>query len=319
MPGWSRRRRGRGFEYRDETGELLTGADRQRCIDLVIPPAWREVWICPLPHGHLQATGLDDLGRRQYVYHPVWRERREREKFDHTLVLARNLPRARRRARKDLALIGVPRARALAVAFMLLDFGLFRIGSPRYEERHGSYGLSTIRAHQLSFTQSGVRFEFAGKSHVEQEVLVDHEPLVRALRALTRGREPEERLLHYRDSHEEGDLNAEQINEYIELLVGPGATAKDFRTWHATVFAACQLALRGGNSYKERQASVREVVNATAQLLGNTPAVARASYIDPRVIDAHLHGEHINMAQKTMPPGPPFPPRAENAVLDFLT
>lgn len=158
MPGWSRRRRGKGFEYRGAHGELLAGEDRQRCVDLVIPPAWQEVWICPAPNGHVQAVGIDNDGRRQYIYHPVWRERREREKFDRTLEVAVRLPNARRSVRKDLDLRGTPRVRALAVAFTLLDFGLFRIGSPRYEERHGSYGLSTLQCGQVSFTRSGARF-----------------------------------------------------------------------------------------------------------------------------------------------------------------
>src|SRR5690625_6525204 len=124
-PGWSRRERGKGFEYRDEEQNLLKGADRQRCVDLVIPPAWREVWICPVPNGHLQATGIDDFGRRQYLYHPVWRQQREREKFDHTLAIARHLPQARRVVHHDLGGRGVSKDRALAVAFTLLDFGLF--------------------------------------------------------------------------------------------------------------------------------------------------------------------------------------------------
>lgn len=319
MPGWSRRRRGRGFEYRDQHGELLDTADRARCEDLVIPPAWKEVWICPHPNGHLQATGLDDLGRRQYLYHPVWREQREREKFDHTLDIAQRLPNARRRVRKDLDLRGVPLERALAVAFTLLDFGLFRIGSPRYERLHGSFGLSTILVEQVAFTKEGARFSFTGKSHVVQEICVDHEPLVRALRALKRGRSPTARLLHFAAEGGEQDLDAGQINAYIQDLVGEEATAKDFRTWHATVYAASALALRTENSRTARECAVREVVAATAELLGNTPAIAKGSYIDPRIIDEYLHGNPVDIGQKTMPNGPPFPPRVEAAVLAYLT
>src|SRR5690625_689644 len=219
-PGWSRRERGKGFEYRDEEQNLLKGADRQRCVDLVIPPAWREVWICPVPNGHLQATGIDSEGRRQYLYHPVWRARREREKFDAALVVAQYLPKARARARRDLERRGTPKEHALAVAFMLLDFGLFRIGSPRYEQKHGSYGLSTLQNGQVSFTVAGARFAFTGKSHVEQEIIVDYEPLSRALRALKRDRDPGAHLLHYEDGNVRCDVSAEQVNEYIEELVG---------------------------------------------------------------------------------------------------
>lgn len=322
MPGWSRRRRGKGFEYRDQYGELLNDAERQRCIELVIPPAWQQVWICPLPNGHLQATGIDDFGRRQYLYHPVWREKREREKFDHTLDVARNFPRARNRVRRDLDLRGVPRERALAVAFCLLDFGLFRIGSPRYEQLHGSTGLSTMLVEQVSFTKEGARFKFVGKSHVDQEVYVQNAALERALRALKRGRAAGDRLLHYRSNGSQDqchDVDAQQINDYIRDSVGQEATAKDFRTWHATVFAASALALHHPTSRSKREAIVRDVVKKTAHLLGNTPAVAKSSYIDPRIIDEFLHGNSVRLGQNVMPAGPPFPPRIEAAVLGFLS
>lgn len=319
MPGWSRRGRGKGFEYRDENDELLTGEQRQRCIDLVIPPAWKHVWICPVPNGHLQATGIDDFGRRQYLYHPVWRQQREREKFDHTLAIARHLPQARRVVHHDLGGRGVSKDRALAVAFTLLDFGLFRIGSPQYEELHGSYGLSTILVRQLSFTKDGARFSFMGKSKITQEIYIDHDELVRALRAFARGRQSSERLLHYRSGGVVHHLDANEINAYIHDFLGEEATAKDFRTWHATVFAACGLALRPESSRTKRERAVREVVKETAAILGNTPAIAKSSYIDPRVVDEYLHGNTIELGRRKMPGGPPFSAEIEAAVLDFLS
>ncbi len=169
-PGWSRRRRGRGFVYLDEHGIPLTGADRDRCVSLVIPPAWREVWICPHPRGHLQAVGTDDAGRRQYLYSEEWRRRRDEAKHEHVLDVARRLPRARRRVHEHLALPGMPRDKALATAFRLLDLGFFRVGGEVYTEQHGSYGLATMEKQHVRIEGDRVVFEFSAKSGQQQYV-----------------------------------------------------------------------------------------------------------------------------------------------------
>lgn len=291
-PGWTRRRAGRGFVLLDETGARIADPEaRERVRALAIPPAWRDVWICPWPHGHLQATGLDDAGRRQYLYHPAWSERRARRKHEHVLGVARRLPAVRRRVTRDLALPGMPRDRALALAFRLLDVAYFRVGGEAYARGNGSYGLATVRREHVSVRGDRVTFVYAAKSGQVREVEVIDDAVARAVRSLLRREDDHPDLLAYRDGERWRDVTSADIAAYLKDRLGPDATPKDFRTWHGTVLAATALArVAPPPSPRARAAAVTAVIREVAEQLGNTPAVCRASYVDPRVVDLWERG-----------------------------
>ena len=297
-PGWSRRRRGRGFEYLDETGARLGPGDVARCVALVIPPAWREVWICPVPHGHIQALGTDDAGRRQYLYHPVWREQRDRAKHDRVLTVARRLPAARRVVAEHLALPGMPRERALGTAFRLLDLGFFRVGGEQYAEDNGSFGLATIEKCHVHVDGDEVVFDYPAKSGRERLVAVADEHVLAAVVELRSRRGGGRELLAFKDGGRWRDISSDDINRYVKQVVGGEVSAKDFRTWHGTVLAALALANAAdaagtATSAARRTRAVRKAMAEVAEYLGNTPAVARGSYVDPRLIDAFEAGSTI--------------------------
>ena len=299
VPGITRRRRGRGFEYIDEEGRRISEPARLgRIKELAIPPAWRDVWICPHPMGHIQATGIDDAGRKQYRYHDRWRERRDREKFDSMVAFANALPRLRRRVAKDLKRTGMPRERILACAVRLLDLGFFRVGSEAYTEENGSYGLATLRRSHVRVSGDEVLFDFAAKGGKRRMQSITDPALRRLTSSLLarRGGGPE--LLAYREGSAWRDIRSEDINAYLKDLAGEEVSAKDFRTWHATVLTAVLLAAeeRELTSVTSRKRVVSSVVKEVAEVLGNTPAVCRASYIDPRVIDRFLDGETIALS-----------------------
>lgn len=320
-PGWTRRRSGRGFVYLDAGGERLPPAEVERIKALVIPPAWRDVWICPHPNGHLQAVGTDDAGRRQYLYHPQWRLKRDRMKFDRVLTAASRLPAARRRIARDLALEGMPRARAEAVAVRLIDLGYFRIGSDAYTDAHGSYGLTTLERRHVRSRGQVLVFRFTGKSGIEHVIEIDDADVVAALDRMRRRRSGG-RLLAYQEARRWTDLDAAAVNLYLRELLGGELTAKDFRTWHATVLAATSLALseEKGDTRTSRRRAVRRAVVEVSQYLGNTPTVARSSYIDPRVIDLYEHGTTIAEAARARHRDPAARTRAlERAVLEMLS
>lgn len=289
-PGWARRRTGRGFCYLDTRGRRLrTRAQVRRCQELTIPPAWTNVWICPDPDGHIQAVGTDAAGRRQYLYHPLWRAAQEASKYDHVLDVAERLPAARRVMRTDLAHRGMPKQRACAVAFWLLDQGLFRIGGEVYEQEHGSFGLATLRKEHLRLAQGQLAvFDYPAKSGQRRHVELDAGQVWAALSLLRRRRSGGDRLLAYREQGTWSELGSEAIGEYVKTLLGSEASAKDFRTWHATVLTAVTLAASGP---ADGEASVRRHVTRTisqvAVQLGNTPAVSRDSYIDPRLLETY--------------------------------
>jgi len=298
----------------------LADGQVQRVRDLVIPPAWRDVWICPDPRGHLQATGLDVAGRRQYLYHPQWREKRDRLKFDRVAAAARRLPQARTEVAADLARAGMPLERAAATAVRLLDLGCFRIGSDCYADANGSYGLTTLERRHARLRGGGLAFRFVGKSGVEHRVVVDDPEVVAAVRAMRR-RRGGERLLAYRNGSGWADLPAALVNEYLAELLGGDFTAKDFRTWHATVLAAESLALSAepGTSSASRKRAERAAVAEVAEYLGNTVAVARASYVDPRVIDRYESGSTIAaVASRRYASAEARRAALEAAVLDLL-
>ncbi|HLT84755.1 MAG TPA: hypothetical protein VKZ83_11035 [Phototrophicaceae bacterium] len=323
-PGLGRRKAGRGFVYLDPEGRRVTDPEvLGRCKALVIPPAWREVWICPDPAGHIQAVGLDDAGRRQYLYHEAWRARRERAKHRHVLEVAAQLPEARAHVAEHLALTSLAREQALAVAFRLLDRGAFRIGGETYAARHETYGLATLRKDHLRIRSDGtLTFEYTAKSGLPRFLELQDDELTGPLTTLRRRRGGGVELLAYRNGRGWTDLTSADINGYIKELLGPEASAKDFRTWRGTVLAAVSLArAEDVGTARKRQAAVREAVKRVAEELGNTPAVSRASYIDPQVIDAFERGD-------TIPPDAQTPTEAgvrtglapaEQAVLDLLS
>ena len=296
--GLRRVRSGKGFRYLDVDGSTITDPLlRGRIQQLAIPPAWTDVWIAPYPNGHIQATGTDAVGRTQYLYHPTWRQQKDRLKFDRAMALAESLPAARRAVTLDLRAAGYPRERALAAAFRLLDTGSLRVGSDRYAEQHGSHGLSTLLGSHVAISRDTITLAFPGKSGQEWEsVLVDGE-LADVLRGLKR-RGGSARLLAWKDGRAWRTVDADDINGYVRERTGGEFTAKDFRTLHGTVTAAIALAKAGPRpSARARQRVVAQVMRDVAGVLGNTPAVARASYVDPRIIDHYDHGRTIDPAR----------------------
>lgn len=299
QPGWTRRAAGRGFVYLDEQGSRLPDDAVERIRSLAIPPAWKDVWICPYPHGHLQAVGTDDAGRRQYLYHPDWRTRRDAAKFDRVLDFGRALGTARGRVLDDLALDGMPPERACALAVRLLDLGCFRIGNDVYADTHGSFGLTTLRRDHVTRHGRALVFEFTGKSGVDHRIEIEDEPVTAAVETLRRRRDDAETLLACRNGSWR-TLTPAMVNEYVREITGMDATAKDFRTWHATVLAAAEIAAgadelersgRGGVTRRRRVVS--DAMREVADFLGNTPTLARTSYVDPRVVSAYEEGRTI--------------------------
>jgi DNA topoisomerase IB len=327
-PGIARRKRGRGFTYHDENGESIGDLETlERIRELAIPPAWDDVWICPYPNGHIQAVGVDAAGRKQYRYHQQWRERRDQIKFDRMIEFARSLPRLRRAAAKDVKVRAFPRERVLAGAVRLLDRGFFRIGGEEYAEENESFGLATMKKTHVTLEPGNViRFDYpakSGKQHVRSVVDPDVYKVVSALKRRQAGGNE---LLAYKANGAWFDVKSTDINAYIKEVTGGDFTAKDFRTWSGTVQASVTLAVSGGvaKSKAGRKRAMRYAIEQVAELLGNTPAVARASYIDPRVFDRYFSGVVISEAalaelgdvQELGQPA--FQGAIEEAVLDLL-
>jgi DNA topoisomerase IB len=296
-PGYGRRRAGKGFAYLDTDGTPLREVGVvERIKALVIPPAWTDVWICPDERGHIQATGVDAAGRKQYLYHPVWRATRDEAKFDHALQIAHGLPEIRERLCGDLSGRGLSKDRVLAAIVRLLDMGMFRIGSSQYADRDEdpSYGLSTLQPKHVRTARGCVLLEFNGKSGVEHSHPIRDGEVCQVLRDLRRRRKGERRLFAYWDNKARRwrDVGAGDINEYLRDISGEQMSSKDFRTWHGTVRAAEELAAAGPQPTKTaRKKAVSHAMKEVAELLGNTPTVARASYVDPRVIELYEHGK----------------------------
>jgi DNA topoisomerase I len=323
-PGLARRRRGRGFEYLDETGARADAETVERIRALAIPPAWESVWICPLPNGHIQAVGTDAAGRRQYLYHPDWRRRRDREKFDEMVRFARALPGLRTAAARDLRRRGLVRERVLACAVRLLDRGFFRIGTEGYAAENGTYGLATMKRRHVTLQPGGtVRFDYRSKGGRRRVQSIVDGDVFRVVEALVRRRTGDE-LLAYRSGRLWVDVTSDDINAYIKDVTADGFSAKDFRTWNATVLAAVALAVSGEaqGSKTARTRAISRAVGEVAHYLGNTPAVCRASYIDPRVFDRFRDGVTIGGALTELGEGvrgePATQGAVEEAVLDLL-
>lgn len=295
-PGLRRRRSGRGFSYVDRRGAKIQDPHvLARIRQLAIPPAWEDVWICADDRGHLQATGVDQADRRQYLYHPAWRVRRDAEKFARLEAFAERLPRFRQRVRRDLRRQEVSKERVLAGAARLLDRATFRIGSEEYASRYHSFGLATMRRDQVTVSDGEARFDFVGKAGKRHVVAIEDPDLIPLLRVLKRRRGGGPELLAYRDNGGWRDVRSTDVNAYLQDVIGPEFSAKDFRTWHATTLAALELAGldRPASRSAERRA-ITEVVREVAEVLGNTPAVARSSYIDPRVFDRFREGVTVD-------------------------
>jgi DNA topoisomerase IB len=287
---------GRGFTYRDADGERIDDEETlARIRELAIPPAWKEVWICPDPLGHLQATGYDVAGRKQYLYHERWQQRRSERKFRVVREFAAELPRLRRAVTRDLRQQGMPRDRALACAVRLLDLGFFRVGGEVYAEENESFGLATVRREHVSVTKSEVIFDFPAKSGQRRVQSIRDPAARRAIEAMRRRRGGPDDLLAWREDGGWRDVRSDDVNEYIQDKIGPEFSAKDFRTWHGTVLAAVELAGEPKPaSEAAAKGSIRAAVERVAEALGNTPAVCRRSYIDPRVIERFGEGKTIS-------------------------
>jgi DNA topoisomerase-1 len=292
QPGFGRRRSGRGFRYVDTSGDPLHDKEAiARIKALVIPPAWENVWISPDPRGHIQVIGQDVAGRKQYRYHDAWRTRRDEQKFDHAVEVGSRLPALRRRLCADLTARGLSRERVLAAMVRLLDLGMLRVGGDESAARaeDPSFGLTTLRPSHVRGRGGCVLLEFTGKSGIEHTVTVDDGEVGQVLRDLRRRRRDEDRLFAYWAGRRWHEVHADDVNDYLR---DEGMTAKDFRTWHGTVKAATDLADTGPQPTRQaRKKAVASAMRDVAELLGNTPAVARSAYVDPRVVEKYEQGE----------------------------
>jgi DNA topoisomerase I len=315
-------RRGRGFSYADDDGARITDEDAiARIRELAIPPAWADVWICADPLGHLQATGIDDAGRKQYLYHDRWREHRDREKFERMLALGEALPRLRTQIARDLERDRVDEPRVLACAVRLLDVGLFRIGGEEYAEHGGGLGLATLDKRHVTLRDDDTMvFDYPAKGGERRTHTVVDADTRAVVVSLKRRRGGGEQLLAYRHGRRWSPIRSEDINDYVKRHLGKEFSAKDFRTWNATVLAAVVLAGDGDGAKREsaRKRVVDRAVRQVAETLGNTPAVARRAYIDPRVIDRYLSGTTIEVGRRGPVRGDRARRRVERAVIGLL-
>lgn len=316
-PGITRRRRGRSFSYAHSDGRPVK--DRRtlnRIRALALPPAWREVWICRDPTGHIQAVGTDAAGRRQYRYHDVWRAEQDRAKFERVGRLAERLPDFRKKIQADLDQKGLTRDRVLAAAARMLDIGLFRVGGEAYE----SFGLATLRMEHVACSAGRVTCSYPAKGGKPREVEIADPDVCKVVTALRKAGDEGE-LLRYEHDGTWGDVKSDDINAYLRDRFDTEVSAKDFRTWRATVYAAVGLAVsKRVRTRTGRRKAITRVMKEVAEYLGNTPAVARASYVDPRVITAYEKGKTIERALADLGEGdgPATHGAAERAVVALL-
>jgi DNA topoisomerase-1 len=322
QPGIARRRSGRGFAYRDPNGKLVR--DREtlaRIRSIVIPPAWTDVWICLSPNGHLQATGRDARGRKQYRYHPRYRKRRDGAKFERLIAFAKALPAIREQVDADLARPGLPREKVLAAVVRLLELTLIRVGNDEYARLNRSFGLTTLRDRHAAVDGTAIRFRFRGKSGQRHEVSLRDRRLAAVVR---RCRDlPGQELFQYvAEDGEPRDVASDDVNGYLDAIA-PGITAKEFRTWAGTVLAFRALRSIGkGSTDRDKQRNLAAAIKATAENLGNTPAVARQAYVHPAVVDAYMDGRIaaalVVAAEDTDQPPGATGPDEEKAVIALL-
>jgi DNA topoisomerase-1 len=299
QPGYTRKRKGDDFEYFDTDGKKITDETRLlRLRRLAIPPAYTDVWICPSANGHIQATGRDARGRKQYRYHERWREVRDENKYDRMVVFAKALPKIRRRVNRDLKRRGLPREKVLATVVQLLERTFIRVGNEEYAKENKSFGLTTMRSHHVDVTATKLKFRFRGKSGKPHEVDVTDRRLAKIIRQLQDL--PGQDIFQYVD--EEGevrDVTSQDVNEYLREITGEDFTAKDFRTWAGTVLAA--MALNAQDAFKNKtqaKKNIKDAISAVAKILGNTPAVCRKCYVHPAVLETYLDGATIEGLKK---------------------
>jgi DNA topoisomerase I len=294
QPGYRRRLKGDDFDYFDTEGKLIR--DEQRLLRikrLAIPPAYTSVWICPSPNGHIQATGRDARGRKQYRYHERWREVREENKYDRMVAFGNGLPKIRRRVNKDLALLGLPRNKALATVVQLLERTFIRIGNEAYARENKSFGLTTMQDRHVDVKGSQLRFRFRGKRGIKHQIdLTDR----RIAKIVSKFQDlPGQELFQYVD--DEGDvrdITSQDVNDYLREVTGQDFTAKEFRTWAGTVLAAMALSvLDPFKTKKQARANIKEAIGTVSKLLGNTPAICRKCYVHPAILQAYLDGNSI--------------------------
>ncbi|MFK4089595.1 DNA topoisomerase IB [Kribbella sp. NPDC020789] len=297
-PGFRRRGRGKGFSYLDADGNVIKDPETlDRIKALVIPPAWKDVWISPDANGHIQAVGTDEAGRRQYLYHVDWRSTKDADKHDRVKRLANRLPEFREAVDRDLCAKGLTRERVLATALRMLDHGVFRTGNDRYAAESGSRGAATLLRKDVRVRKGLLVFDYVAKGGIQRSFELEDDKLVAAVSALKRSRHDNPRLLVYRDKDGWHEINAGLINERFQEIVGDQYTVKDLRTWTATVHAAADLAEADPpKTEKAAKKAVKEMLTEVSTHLGNTPAVARSSYVDPRVIAQYENGRTIARA-----------------------
>jgi DNA topoisomerase I len=294
QPGYTRKRKGESFVYFDAEGKLIRDETRLlRIRRLAIPPAYSDVWICPSPNGHLQATGRDDRGRKQYRYHERWRAARDENKYDRMLIFGDGLPKIRRKVRADLALAGLPRNKVLATVVQLLERTFIRVGNEEYARQNKSFGLTTMRNRHVQVKGSQLRFRFRGKRGIEHEVNVEDRRIARIVRKLQDL--PGQELFQYVDeAGEVRDITSQDVNDYLREITGQEFTAKDFRTWAGTVLIAMALnAQETFTTKREAKNNVKDAINAVSKMLGNTPAICRKCYVHPAVLERYLNGDLI--------------------------
>ena len=290
VAGFTRRRRGRGFSYHDRDGNAIRDPEvLARIRSIVIPPAWTDVWICPWPNGHLQATGRDARGRKQHRYHPAFRAARDEAKFGRLVEFATALPRIRRRVDRDLARPGVPREKVLAAVVRLLELTLIRVGNDEYSRLNQSFGLTTLRGRHVKVDGTAIRFRFKGKGGAPHEVGLRDRRLAAVIRRCQDL--PGQELFEYVEDGTVRDVTSDDVNEYLREISGGDFTAKDFRTWSGTVLAYQALSeLPEPRDERTTKRNVVEAVRRTSAALRNTPAVSRQAYIHPAVLDAYVEG-----------------------------
>jgi len=293
-PGYSRKAKGDVFEYFDAEGKPVRDEQRLlRLARLAIPPAWTDVWICPSANGHIQATGRDARGRKQYLYHERWREVRDENKYDRIVIFAEALPKIRKRVRQDLTLPGLPRNKILATIVQLLERTFIRVGNREYARENKSFGLTTMQDRHVDVTGSKVNFRFRGKSGRMHEVKMTDKRIAKTISKLQDL--PGQDLFQYVDENGEvRDVTSQDVNDYLREITGEDFSAKDFRTWAGTMLSGIALnALGAFETKKEAKVNIKDAISAVAKILGNTPAICRKCYVHPAVLETYLDGNSI--------------------------
>ncbi len=311
LPGITRKGAGKGWAYYDPKGHLIGDrAEKKRLNAIALPPAYADAWFCPAPNGHILATGYDDKGRKQYRYHPDFREMRENEKFDSCVAFGKLLPLVRRRVERDLASKGMNRERAVASVIRLLDLGFLRVGNDQYAKRNKSYGATTLRRKHVEIEKDGVHLTYRGKSGKDQDITVHDDEFRKVVQDLQEL--PGQELFQFLDDDgTRHQVTSSDVNAYLRETMGEDFTAKSFRTWHATVLAFDVLARA------KEDLTIKAVVETVAEELGNTAAVTRNSYIHPAVIDL-IEQQEDWRANLKLPRTAKFQSREERGLIEML-